>query len=135
MMRFITKQTDYAIRILAVMAKDADTVFTTSDLAKKLKISKPFVRAILQKLSREKVVASSKGKGGGFRTALAPDRISIISLIEIFQGPVRLDHCLIRENVCPDVKTCVLKKKLKEIGNYINNEFKVLTLEKLLKSD
>lgn len=132
-MRLITKQTDYAIRILGIMFKDKEDIFTTSILAEKLKISKPFVRAILQKLNKEKVVISSKGKGGGFKIALPPEKVSIVSLIEIFQGPVKLDNCLIRKNICPDIKTCSLKKKLKEIGNYINEEFKALTFEKLLK--
>ena len=132
-MRLITKQTDYAIRILLTMFKKEDDLFTTSDLAKKLKISKPFVRAILQKLNKEKVVVSSKGKGGGFKMTQPPDKISIISLIEIFQGPVKLDRCLIRSDICPDIKTCILKKKLKEIGNHINEEFKILTLYSLLK--
>ncbi|MBM3713436.1 MAG: Rrf2 family transcriptional regulator [Actinobacteria bacterium] len=132
-MRLVTKQTDYAIRILLTMFKGGKDLFTTSGLAKKLKISKPFTRAILQKLNKEKVVISSKGKGGGFKMALPPDKISIVSLVEIFQGPVKLDRCLIRSDICPDIKTCVLKKKLKEIGNHITEEFKILTLDKLLK--
>jgi Rrf2 family protein len=132
-MRLITKQTDYAIRILAAMVREKEDLFTTSGLAKRLKISQPFVRAILQKLNKEKVVVSSKGKGGGFKSALPPEKISIVSLIEIFQGPIKLDNCLVRSDVCPDIKTCSLKKKLKEIGSYINDEFKTLTLDKILR--
>ena len=132
-MRLITKQTDYAIRILGSMAGDKSAVHTTTELAEKLKISKPFVRAIMQKLNKEKIIISTKGKGGGFRMAMAPDKISIVSLINVFQGPIKLDDCLIRKSLCPEVKTCSLKKKLKEIGCYINEEFKVLTLDKLLK--
>lgn len=132
-MRLITKQTDYAIRILGSMARDKNSVYTTTELAEKLKISKPFVRAIMQKLNKEKIIISTKGKGGGFRMAMAPDEISVVSLINVFQGPIKLDDCLIRKSLCPEVKTCSLKKKLKEIGSYINEEFKVLTLDKLIK--
>jgi len=132
-MRLITKQTDYAIRILGSMAGERDGVHTTSELAEKLKISKPFVRAIMQKLNKEKIIHSTKGKGGGFRMAMVPDRISIVSLINVFQGPVKLDDCLVRKNLCPQAKTCPLKKKLKEIGSYINGKFEGLTLDKLLK--
>jgi Rrf2 family protein len=115
------------------MALDRDAVHTTTRLAEKLKISKPFVRAILQKLNKEKIVLSAKGKGGGFRIALPPEEISVASLINVFQGPIKLDDCLIRKDPCPEVKTCSLKKKLKEIGSYINEEFNVLTLDKLIK--
>ncbi|MBM3706076.1 MAG: Rrf2 family transcriptional regulator [Actinobacteria bacterium] len=132
-MRLITKQTDYAIRILGSMAGGSDAVHTTTELAEKLKISKPFVRAIMQKLNKERIIFSTKGKGGGFRMATEPDQISIVSLINIFQGPVKLDDCLIRKSVCPEVKTCPLKKKLQDIGCYINEEFKDLTLDKILK--
>jgi len=132
-MKLITKQTDYAIRALSAMAREKDSIFTTSVLAKKLKISKPFIRAILQKLNKEHVLVSYKGKGGGFKLALPPDKISVVTLIRIFQGPIKVDHCLIKSNLCPDIKTCSLKKKLKEIGSYINKEFESLTIEKLLK--
>ncbi|MBM3713239.1 MAG: Rrf2 family transcriptional regulator [Actinobacteria bacterium] len=132
-MKLITKQTDYAIRALGAMAKEKDSIFTTSFLAEKLKISKPFVRAILQKLNKEHVLVSYKGKGGGFKMALPPDKVSIVSLIKIFQGPIKVDHCLIKSSLCPDIKTCPLRKKLKEIGSYINKEFESLTLAKLLE--
>jgi len=69
-MKLITKQTDYAIRALGAMAKEKDSIFTTSFLAKKLKISKPFVRAILQKLNKEHMLVSYKGKGGGFKMVI-----------------------------------------------------------------
>jgi Rrf2 family protein len=132
-MMLITKQTDYSIRILGSMAGDRDAVHTTTELAEKLKISKPFVRAIMQKLNKEKIIISTKGKGGGFRIALPPEKISVASLINVFQGPIKLDDCLVRKSLCPEVKTCSLKKKLKEIGSYINEEFKDLTLDKLIK--
>jgi len=132
-MMLITKQTDYAIRILSSMARDKNSVYTTTELAEKLKISKPFVRAIMQKLNKEKIILSAKGKGGGFRMVIEPEKISVATLINIFQGPIKFDDCLIRKSLCPEVKTCSLKKKLKEIGSYINEEFKALTLDKLLK--
>jgi len=132
-MKLITKHTDYAIRALGAMAKERDSIFTTSVLAKKLKISKPFIRAILQKLNKERVLMSYKGKGGGFKMAMPPDKISIVSLFKIFQGPIKIDHCFIKSSLCSDIKTCSLRKKLKEIGSYINKEFESLTIEKLLK--
>ena len=131
-MKLITKQIDYAIRILGSMAREKDIMHTTTSLAEKLKISRPFVRGILQKLNKENIVVSSKGKSGGFKFEADPHKISIISIIEIFDGPVKLDNCLIGNKVCPDTKTCLLKKKLKEMSNYINSEFKSLTLAELL---
>lgn len=132
-MKLITKQTDYAIRILGAMARDKDILHTTTSLAEKIKISRPFIRGILQELNKESIVVSSKGKGGGFRLAMSPDKISVVLLIKIFDGPIRLDNCLIRNNACPDARTCLLKKKLKELGDYIDAEFESLTLEELLK--
>lgn len=131
-MRLITKHTDYAIKTLCFMARNKEQLYTASVLAKKLKISQPFLRAILQILNKEHVVTSYKGKGGGFKLAISPDRIFIVYLIKIFQGPIKFDHCFIKNNLCPDIRTCPMKKKLKEIGNYINKEFESLTIKRLL---
>jgi len=132
-MKLITKQTDYAIRILSSMARDSGNIQTTTILAEKLKISKSFVRSILQKLNKESIVVSTKGKGGGFKLAVDLDNVFVASIIKIFDGPVKFDNCLVRNNICPDALTCPLKKKLKEISNYINEEFGTLTLGSLLK--
>lgn len=131
-MRLISKYTDYAMRALMFMAKDEEQVFTASDLSRKLKISKPFLRMILQKLSKKNILTSYKGREGGFRLALPAEKIFVADLIKIFQEPVKFDNCFIRKNLCPNIKTCPMRKKLKDMGSYLKREFESISIKTLL---
>ena len=131
-MLFITRKTNYAFRILTVMVKEREKIFTTSELAKKLNLAKPFTRAILQKLAKKKIVTSSKGRSGGFKIASSAKNISIVTLIEIFQKPIKFDNCFIKTASCPEIKNCLLKKKLEALSSHTNKELKAITLDKFI---
>ncbi len=129
-MKLITKKTDYTIRAFCYMAKKRERV-TVTELANNLKIPRQFLRGILQELEKKRMVKSFRGKGGGFNLALPPDKIFLTRLIEIFQGPINLNECMIREKICPDVMTCLVKKKIEQISRYIVSELEAITIETL----
>lgn len=132
-MRLITKNTDYAMRAISYMAGQGNGVHSVSDLSKDLKIPRPFLRKILQILNKNGILRSQKGKGGGFVLGLSPDRIFLIDLIKIFQGPVELSRCVIKRGICPDVRTCMLKRKIESIEQNVVKELKSITLASLLR--
>ena len=132
-MKLITKNTDYAIRALLFMAKKRDKMWTVLELAKDLKIPKAFLRRIFQILNKEKMITSYKGKNGGFKLTLQEDNMFLIDLIKIFQGPINIIDCSVRAKLCPDMKKCILKGKLKKIENYIASELKPITIKSLLR--
>lgn len=130
-MKLITKKTDYAIRAFCYMAKEGKIVPVT-ELVENLKIPRPFLRGILQELEKKKLVKSFKGRGGGFKLSNPPDKIFLTQLIKIFQGPIKLTECIIKKKVCPDVTTCLVKKKMEHISKYIKSELEPITIASLL---
>lgn len=131
-MRLITKNTDYAMRALGFMAVNGNGVHSVSSLSKDLKIPRPFLRKILQILNKKGILKSQKGKGGGFVLGRSPDSIYLMDLIKIFQGPVELSRCVIKRGICPDVRTCMLKRKLESIEQNVIKELRSITLGSLL---
>ena len=133
-MKLITKNTDYAIRALCTMAESNNDkkIFSVSELVKVLKIPRPFLRKILQILHKEKILNSYKGQGGGFSLAIAPDKIFVVKLIEIFQGPLKLNNCAFIKNICPDVNSCRLRRKIDSIERHVLSELKSTTITSLL---
>lgn len=132
-MKIIKRDTDYAIKALIHIARKDSQIIPVSKLAKRLNIPQPFLRKILQILNKEGVIHSSKGKGGGFRLALPPGEISLVKLIEIFQGPVKFNDCLFRKNICLDIQTCPLKKRIDALENHMIAELQSTTLASLLE--
>lgn len=132
-MKLLTRDTDYAVRALCFIAKAKQEIVSVAQLVRCLKIPRPFLRKILQVLNQKKLLISYKGQGGGFRLAVAPNRIFLIDLMEIFQGKLKLNECLFKKKVCPSVKTCVLKKKIDAIERHTISELKTITVASLLK--
>lgn len=134
-MKLITRNTDYAIRALCFIARKKDDIISVSDLVKCLKIPRPFLRKILQTLNKKGLLKSYKGQGGGFSLAIVPEKIFIIDLMRIFQGPFMLNECILKRNVCPDIKNCVLKKKLDIIEKFTVSELKYINIRTLLQEE
>jgi len=99
-MKLITKDTDYAVRALCYMAKHNDDIVSVDELVKYLLVPRQFIRKILQILNKKRILKSFKGKGGGFVLNTEPKKISLLKLLEIFQGPLRLSDHRFKKNLC-----------------------------------
>jgi len=131
-MKLITRDTDYAIRALCFIAKNKNNIVSVSRLVNELKIPRPFLRKILQALNKKGMLKSSRGLGGGFMLRLAADKIFLIDLIEVFQGPLKLNECIFKKKICPNKNTCNLKKKLDFIEKQVVSDLKFITIGSLL---
>ena len=59
-MKLITRNTDYAIRALCYIAEQKQEVISADRLVKSLEIPRPFLRKILQTLTKAGLLNSSK---------------------------------------------------------------------------
>ena len=134
-MKLFTRDTDYAIRTLGCIAAAKENTVTVTDLAKKLNMPRSFLRKILQVLSNKELLKSFKGAGGGFSLAVKPEEITILSVIEIFQGPFQLMEHVFRGKACPEIKTCPLKKKIDTMEKELIIKLKSITITDLLKGE
>ena len=132
-MKLITKDIDYAVKALCRIARDNEKIMSVKELAKELNIPKPFLRKILQILQKDGILKSYKGPNGGFLLASSPEEILLIRIIEIFQGPLKLNECLFRRGICADTTTCVIKGKIDKIERRVISELRVITLASLLE--
>ena len=131
-MKLITRDTDYAVRALSFIARREKEIVSAARLVKELKIPRPFLRKILQVLNRRDILESHKGKGGGFLLAVPADKVFLTDLIEIFQGPLCLNECSFKKLPCPNMKTCVLRKKINNIESRVLRELSSITIASLL---
>lgn len=133
-MKLITRDTDYALRAVCFIAKRSPEVVDVSTLVEKIKIPRPFLRKLLQVLSRKGILKSYKGAGGGFVLVQAPQKIFLTGLIRTFQGPLKLNECFFKKLSCPNKKTCVLRKKIRAIERYVVKELNAISVASLLQN-
>ena len=133
-MNLITRNTDYAIRALCYIVKSNKDIVSVKELVEGLKMPRPFLRKVLQELNKKGILRSYKGKNGGFVLATRPEKIYIGKLIEIFQGPIKLQEHTFKKKICPEIKSCLLKKKIDVMEKYTISRLNSLSIASLLKT-
>lgn len=131
-MKLLTRDTDYAMRALCYIAKSSSKVVTARELVTALKIPKPFLRKLLQKLNKAGVLNSYKGKEGGFKLALPTSHVRLVDIIKIFQGHFKLNECLFKKRACPNLKVCCLKRRIDKIERRVVRELESINIKELL---
>ncbi|MCQ9206693.1 MAG: Rrf2 family transcriptional regulator [Omnitrophica bacterium] len=132
-MKLLTRNTDYAIRALCHIVKCKKKIVSVTDLVKTLKIPRPFLRKILQKLNKEGLLTSYKGMGGGFTLARPAGKILVTDLMKIFQGPIKLNDHIFKKGICPHIRTCALKLRLDVIEKSVISKLEAITIASLVK--
>jgi Rrf2 family protein len=132
-MKIITRDTDYAIRALCCIVGSASGKVTVTDLSEELDIPRPFLRKIFQKLNKKGVLRSFKGKKGGFFLAADPRKITILDLVEILQGVFRLSDHMFKGKICPEIRTCYLKKRLDKLEKNVKKDLASITISELVR--
>ena len=95
----VTQEADYAIRIcltLDVLGEKAGA----SVIAEQACITPKIALKVLRKLYVAGYVRSYKGVSGGYELTRAGDEITILELIELIDGPVRISKCLDCDHDC-----------------------------------
>lgn len=131
-MKLLTRNSDYAIRSLRYIAKAGGRVVAVGELCEKLKIARPFLRVILQKLHHAGILIAAKGRNGGFTLAKEAARISVLDVMSVFQGNEGFLQCRTGRKDCRNMPVCPLRGKLKKLEKDLFAGLSAITVKSLL---
>lgn len=107
----LTKQTDYAFRVLIYLAsKPTEDLSQIQIIATRFDISRSHVMKIVQKMANGGLVKSVRGQGGGLKLAKPANQISLRAIVELMETTLNPVNCY--EPVCLIENSCVLKNYL-----------------------
>lgn len=93
----LSQKTRYAIRALQHLADQySQGPVPLTDIAEKQNIPSKFLTVILSELSREGLVATQRGRDGGYWLALSPIDISYGDVVRLTRGSLALVPCASR---------------------------------------
>ena len=118
-MALITRETDYALRALARLAL-AEGNMPVSKLAESEDIPTVFLRKIMQRLQKAGFVTSRQGALGGYKLVVAPEELTMLSVVEAVQGPVAVNACFTEEGICARIDWCPFREKLEKLQEGVN---------------
>jgi FeS assembly SUF system regulator len=106
----VAKLTDYAIVVLAHMAKDAHIcVHPTASLAEAVNVPLTTVQKVMKTLTRGGLTLSVRGARGGYSLARDPATITLVEVIEIVEGPLAMTACATAGvGVCGEEHQCAV---------------------------
>jgi len=106
----ITRQADYATRAILYLARHRNGKrVATSKVAKEQKIPSSFLAKIISQLSVAGLLRTSRGAHGGISLARHPAQITLLEVIEAIDGPIRLNDCVERQDVCAFENNCPIQ--------------------------
>ena len=119
----ISKKTKYAINALVYLTKNAHRApIVISEIAKEEHIPQKFLEAILLDLKKAAILASKKGKGGGYYLLKEPSEVNLADVMRLFDGPIAFLPCVTykyyeRCEECKDEATCGIRDVFYEVRN------------------
>ncbi len=125
---FITRQADYAIRVVIYLANRYGKLVTANVIAEETKVPKSFLPRIISTLASRRIVVTEKGKRGGVKLARSPREISIYDVVDAIDGIPAMNVCIERDDVCPYTSFCKMHKIWLELQNYIEERLKKTTI-------
>jgi Rrf2 family protein len=98
----LTKRGDYAVRAAVSLARAASGggYRKIREIAAEMSIPERYTHEILTLLVRASLVEALAGKQGGYRLRHAPERVSLLQVIEAAEGPLRPDRCALSGGPC-----------------------------------
>jgi Rrf2 family protein len=124
----------YAIRAVVYLAihEKEDLKIGIKKISADLDIPSPFLGKILQVLSKNKLLKSSKGPNGGFTLGRKASKISLLDIVEVIDGMDFFNSCLIGMKVCSKNKKmkekCPFHESLDPVRDELHKKFKNLTI-------
>jgi len=129
----ISQTAEYALRAVVFLAKNANTAYTTDQIAKVTQVPAPYLSKVLQPLIKARLVQSQRGLGGGFSLATPAGKITILQVINAVDPIERIETCPIgledhTSTLCP------LHKRLDDAIALIEEAFAKTTISELLQA-
>ncbi len=131
----ISRLTDYATVILAVLAERPDRVQTATALAEQTRIAAPTVSKLLKQLQRAGFVVSTRGLHGGYQLARPPAQISAAAILDALEGPVALTDCAVGQGNCEIEENCRVGRVWQRLNLAIRRSLYEVSLAQLAGID
>jgi Rrf2 family nitric oxide-sensitive transcriptional repressor len=106
----VTLHTDYALRMLAFIAAHPSGHCTVNDVADAYNLSHHHLMKVAQRLRQSGFIETTRGRAGGIRLAVPPDKVNIGAVVRATEDDFALVECLQAEGGrCAISRACRMK--------------------------
>jgi Rrf2 family iron-responsive transcriptional regulator len=131
----LTKQTNYAVRIMMYCAANGTKLSRIPEIAKAYNVSELFLFKILQPLQKAGLVETMRGRNGGVRLGRPATEITLFDVVRVTEDNFSMAECF-DEGVadCPLIDSCGLNSALRKALNAFFEVLAQYTIDDLVKA-
>ncbi|MGW9685721.1 RrF2 family transcriptional regulator [Flagellimonas sp. 2504JD1-5] len=131
----LTTSSKYAIKAVLFLAlhSSENHKLMVKDIFDRINVPKEYLAKILQVLSRQGIISSSRGPKGGFYLSDANKELPLISIVDVIEGRQRLVSCMLSIRECDSENPCALHDLVGNANSYLLKNLEETTIAKLLK--
>ena len=106
----LAEYTDYTLRVLMYCAANPERLITIAELADQHGLSKNHLMKIVNDLARQRILETTRGRGGGLRLLKKPADIRVGDVVRASETDFRLVECFDRRtDTCTLTPSCRLR--------------------------
>jgi len=100
----------YAIKAVLYLALNSseEKKIMVKDIAEPINVPQAYVAKLLQELSRQDLISSTRGPKGGFYLSEENKKEPLIKIVNVIDGEKRIMSCLLSLESCNSEKPCPL---------------------------
>lgn len=131
----LTRQTNYAVRMLMYCAADSENLSRIPEIAKAYSVSELFLFKILQPLAKAGIMETVRGRNGGVRLARPANEITLLDVVRTTEDNFAMAECFENDaSECPLVDSCGLNSALRRALNAFFDVLSEYTIDDLVKA-
>lgn len=131
----LTRQTNYAIRILMYCATNDGRLSRIPEIAAAYSVSELFLFKILQPLVENGLVETVRGRNGGVRLGKPAEEITLFDVVRATEESFAMAECFENDATdCPLIDSCGLNEALRKALGAFFEVLQGYTIDRLVKT-
>jgi FeS assembly SUF system regulator len=132
----ITKEADYGIVLLAIMAEqEPGEIHTAREAAERSGLPLPMVSKIMRSLARGDVLTSHRGVTGGYSLDRSPADTTVAEVIRAIDGPISMVQCGVEPGACEQEPSCPTRVNWARISREVERALESIPISEMLTAE
>ncbi|MBW6519774.1 MAG: Rrf2 family transcriptional regulator [Desulfoarculaceae bacterium] len=132
----LTRAADYAIRCMVYLSfKGQGVLVLKQEIVEQAGIPGPFLAKIVQALGRAHLIEIRQGPKGGYVLIKDPARITLLEVVEVMIGRIRLNACVDRPEACAASTHCRVHRVWEDASAGLRQHLGGITFAELCRDE
>jgi FeS assembly SUF system regulator len=129
----LSRLADYAVVIMAYLARHPGQSSNAKNIAVKTGIAFPTTSKLLKRLTQHRLLVAQRGIRGGYQLTLPASDISLLEIIQALEGQIALTKCSHAEHRCSVEKHCMIRDNWRRISAFFQDTLLHISVADLIQ--